>query len=1173
MDTNQLKKFAKEARNILKRGVANQLSLLGFDGDGHVKEEDKPQLVENGTIFQGKVLQEESFYHKWMALYHRIEVKGIREVYEEAAYTWFNRLVAIRILEKNNLIAPILTFDNDRSRTPQIVVNARRGGQIPPLSASQSEELQRLLKDDMRTAEQFQLLITAYCETNPILSACFGDITDYTEILLPNNITAANGFLDMLNHTDFIQEEDYHKSELIGWLYQFYISEKKDEVFAAFKDGKKAKAEDIPAATQIFTPNWIVRYMVENTLGRIYLDKNPGSTLEQDMTYLVKPDEPTPTEAKFQYTSLHELTCADLSCGSGHILGEFFNLLLKIYIEEGYLPQQAIEEIFEYNIVGVDLDTRAKQLSTFSLLLKACQLDNSFCDAHCLPNVLDMPEPWKDKQELGRALNDYFRGEETPEKRQQLLRAFALLEQADNLGSIMQFDLNERTLYMMQQATKYWMNLSSRPELVERLLPSMKLMLALTKKYAAICMNPPYMGAGNMNKGLSEYVQNHYPDGKADLFAVFMILAVSLLRDNGKYGMINMQSWMFILAFERLRCALLENYHIDSLLHLGARTFDELSGDVVQNVAYVISKNNSSNTGVYFRLVDGGNCGEKERIFLSQRNNPSIWFSDVEQSDYGRIPGNPIAYWVSEQILQLYGQDTISDFAEVITGMTIGDNKKYLRLWHEVNRSRCAFSESRMDNINLHHRYWLPYSKGGSRRNWYGNYEYVVNWSQRANFNRAKTTLQHLYLREAITWPFITPSKFCARLLPVGSLWDVAGSPCFFDDVFTEKYTLAFMCTNVCDMILKISNPTINVQALDINRLPLIVTHEDDIVPIADKCIDISRQDWDAHETSWDFETNPLIVLKNQHNGDAKSFLLSELIEEFKSYWEERFQQLHQNEEELNRQFIEIYGLQDELTPDVSLEDITILQQGEISIENNKIVWHEAVLIKQLLSYLVGIIMGRYRLDKPGLHIAHPSPTAEEQASYSYNGHTINIDDDAIIPILPEDAPFPDNAAKRVAQLLSVIFGESKLIENINYINRVLGETLETYLQKHIYATHTKMYQKKPIYWLFSSKKGAFQCLAYMHRMNKFTADQIRTKYLLPYIDFLENNVVLLEQSFSDLTSQERKRLERYRKDLEECQEYHDQLHDIANHMIEFDLDDGVTKNYALFAPVLAKIK
>ena len=726
METKQIKSFATKARTLLKEGVCNKIMLLGFDRNGHINEADMPKLAENATIFKEQVIEGELFYHKWMDLYLRIQHKGFEEVCEEAAYTWFNRIMAIHILAKNGLIVPELDFEDPVAMVPRIVANARRG-QTAFLSDQQRKDLQPLLFDDDKTYEQFQILITAFCQTNPIISACFGGITAYTELLLPSNILAKDGLIDMLNNTSFIKEDDYKQSELIGWLYQFYISEKKDKIFASFDKGKKAQAADIPAATQIFTPNWIVKYMVENTLGRIYLDNNPDSSLGSQMKYLVPPETSTPTAHIFTYDSLRQLTCADLSCGSGHILNEFFDLLYQIYLAEGYLPQQAIEEIFTHNLVGVDLDTRAKQLSMFALLLKACQRDNSFADAHCLPLVLDMPEPWSNKQALGQALNDCFRGVETAAKREQLLNAFQLLEQAENLGSIMQFDMSDSTRLMIQQTVNYWKQQSTIPDNVARLLHSLQLILVLTNKYAAICMNPPYMGSRNMNAELSKYVKDHYGKGKADLFSVFMLLAANMLQEKGKYGMINMHSWMFLSSFEALRKSLLNDYQVDNLLHLGPRTFDELSGEVVQNVAFVVTRHAPTFDGSYYRLVSGKDCADKENMFLrattertpiDDREN-KIYYPNISQKNFDKIPGCPMGYWVSEKMMGILASNkTIDTIYESGSGLSTSDNNRFLRFIWEPSLKKIA-------KENRTNRKWFLFQKGGEFRKWYGNLEYV----------------------------------------------------------------------------------------------------------------------------------------------------------------------------------------------------------------------------------------------------------------------------------------------------------------------------------------------------------------------------------------------------------------------------------------------------------------
>lgn len=564
MDTNKLKRFATEARNILLSGVAQRLAALGFQPDGTATE--KPELLGGGTVFMGEV-QSEDFYHKWMSLYQRMQSHSFREVAEEAAYTWFNRLVAIRIMVKNELIPAVLEYESDEVRIPVIVTEARQG-RMPQMDEASRQKLDALLLDDALTDEQFALLIVAYCHSNPIISKCFGKIADYTELLLPSNILKNDGFIDRLNADDYISDDDYRSPELIGWLYQFYIAERKDEVFA--KKGK-FEADEIPAATQIFTPNWIVKYMVQNTVGRIYLGNNPYSDIKEEMKYLVEPDEPTPTDAVYRFDDIHDLRVADLACGSGHILNECFDLLYQIYIEEGYNRRRAVEDIFLYNLTGVDIDTRAKQLAMFALLLKACQKDRSFADGHALPRVWDMPKTGLPLPADTRLANEIEAVNKT-------------LADADTLGCIMKFNLSP--------AAREWVvSLGEKNE-------AARLVLALTDKYAALVMNPPYMGSGNMNAVLSNYVKKNYEAGKADLFSVFMQVAEERLAENGKYGMINLPSWLFLSIFEKLRINLINNYHIDSLLHMGRGIFGIDWG----SVAFVVTKAQETTNGIYFRL-------------------------------------------------------------------------------------------------------------------------------------------------------------------------------------------------------------------------------------------------------------------------------------------------------------------------------------------------------------------------------------------------------------------------------------------------------------------------------------------------------------------------------------------------------------------------------------------
>ena len=965
MDTNRIKRFATEARNILKAGVAAKITTLGFDKNGNVAEENKPQLMQGGSLWNEQ-LQTEGFYYQWMALYNRIQQIGIKDVYEEAAYTWFNRLCAIRILQKNNLCNPVLAYADD-ARTPVIVDEARQG-RIPQMKEEIRQRLTELLDDDTKVTEQFAILITAWCHDNPIINKCFGGIADYTELLLPNNILAAGGFVDMLNHTEFITDEDFQSPELIGWLYQFYISERKDEVFA-----KKSKfeADEIPAATQIFTPNWIVKYMVQNTVGRIYLDNNPYETqLQKKWQYLVEPTEKPNDNDILKYNELTDLKVADLACGSGHILNECFDLLYDLYIAEGYSRGEAVENIFHHNLTGIDLDTRAKQLSQFALLLKACQKDAAFADAHCTPKVLDMPKPYDEESvslSLGSACLKFMGGYETVAG-EMLEQDMELLMDADNLGSIMKFNDDEDYLAMLRHYYEDWTDggIDDCPDEIKALIPGVELILALTEKYHALVMNPPYMGGGNMNSVLSKYVKDEYKDAKADLFSVFMPMGMERLIVNGKMAQINMQSWMFLSSFEKLRTQFLKDYNIDNMLHLGPRTFDELSGEVVQNTAFVLSKHEPNpHGGVYYRLVEGKNCADKEQMFLSHKDGNEdgnrIYYPNVEQKNFEKIPGAPIGYWVSPKIQEIFTSNlALSAVCSPTQGLATADNARFLRLWFEPSYSRIGFGCENAASAARSQKKWFPYNKGGGSRRWYGQQEYVINWQNDGeevkNNKGAVIRNPQFYFKPSISWSKVSSSSIAFRYYPKGFIFADAGMSIFSNKDLLE---LAAYCNScVCSKLIKFISPTMNYEAGQISQLPYktLPINNQNTLEISENNIATSKSDWDAHETSWDFQRNELLSIneetymenidykKEKHfeetgericiEPEAPKFgSLKWRMEQYKLKWERKFMQLHKNEEELNRQFIDIYGLQDELTPDVPLNEITILQQGEISIE------------------------------------------------------------------------------------------------------------------------------------------------------------------------------------------------------------------------------------------------
>ena len=1231
METSKLKIFATEARKKLMRGVKHRLRSLGFDlATGEPKE--MPQLLEGGAVLGGTVVSEK-FYEQWMSLYRNVKSRTIEAIAEEAAYTWFNRLMAIRIMSKQGFISPVLDYEDDTVHVPLIVAEARQG-RLPVMNEAERIHLMEIINDDNRTAEQFAILIVAFCHDTPIINRCFGAIADYTELLLPQDILADAGFVDMINHSSFITDEQYASAELIGWLYQFYISDRKDEAFS--KSGKY-DANDIAPATQIFTPNWIVKYLVQNTVGRICIDNGlADSESETEWKHLVEKDKKGNT---IDVTDITELKVADLACGSGHILNECFDLLYSVYIAGGHSRSDAVKNIFTKNLLGIDLDTRAKQLATFALLMKACKCDESFKDAHIMPRVYDMPRPITEvlpdwfrnaeggesiKKYIGALFNHYLMGA-TKQMQQELADAVYLMNDADMLGSIMEFDLSETTRNALMIRTAEYDEMLAMgdrvPEPSRIAMRYARIILALTDDYSAICMNPPYMGSGRFDATLSKYVKDHYVDGKADLFAVFMQVAINRLADGGKYGMINMHSWMFLSSFERLRCTLLKEQTIDSLLHLGARTFDELSGEVVQNAAFVITNNKpfkqlsqyNENTGceetirrydasaTYFRLIDGRDCSDKERMFLDAKANHTekVYYEDIAQSNFETIPGSPIGYWVSKIVIEHFSQELIGDNSVARSGFSTGNNSIYIRNWHEISLKEISFKSNSVNDYNKSGCKYIPFTAGGSFRRWYGNQYCVVDWTDTSSMHRPRTTYSNLYCKEGVTWNEITTDSFSCRYYPKGFLFEHSGVSLFPNETSDIYYYVAFLNTKILSMYLRILNPTLHNGAEVVAKVPFVVSNKEYISKLAKQCVNISKEDWDAHETSWDFKANELITIDEnsyleiakdyseftkiefkQHLSVPKPESIEWHLNWYKTKWDIKFRRLLHNEIELNRQFIEIYGLQDELHPLVYPRDITILQQGEKEFipapgddtrYGNTIFWHDDVLIKQFISYAVGCMMGRYSIDKPRLILANQGDDIERFNELVPNSR-FEVDDDGIIPLMPSDTWFNDNATLRFKRFVATVFGEATLNENLNFIEKSLGKNVDTYFVKDFWKDHKKMYQKRPIYWLFSSKNGAFQCLAYMHRMNAYTAERVRSKYLLPHIEWLVNKAKDLEEA-PLLNSMDRRELDTLHKQIAECREYHDLLHEIADKQIAFDLDDGVTVNYAKFGDALASLR
>lgn len=1202
MDTNRLKRFATEARNILMQGVKNRLQAIGFDLKTGTPSE-MPQKMEGGAVFMGDTVTTD-FYSRWMSLYSNIHARGIKQVAEEAAYTWFNRFMAIRIMQKHGFISPVLAYESEEVRVPVIVSEARQG-RMPQMAADVHDKLMELLDDDSKTNEQFALLIVAYCHENPIINKCFGAIADYTELLLPQNILAEGGFVSMLNDTEFITDDDFHSAELIGWLYQFYISDRKDEAFA--KKGKY-DADEIAPATQIFTPNWIVKYMVENTVGRIYIDNNPYCEAKDEWKYLV--DTPSGDET-LKVDDLAELTVADLACGSGHILNECFDLLYSLYVEEGYSRSQAISSILRKNILGIDLDTRAKQLATFALLMKACQKDNSFLDGKVMPRVYDMPRPIAEaidadddtcnaEEYLKETLPHYLLGGNA-DMVQELTDAILLMNHANTLGSIMKFDISEQTRNAVMVRTQEYEEQLANGEIVPSsillLLPYMRIILALTLKYAALCMNPPYMGSKRFDSALSKYAKDNYELTKYDLCTIFMDVAFYRLQNKGKMAFINQSPWANKSSYNNYRVWMLDNLTINTLLDLGSGTFDELSGEVVQSLSFIMSKDITKNDGLYYNLADGTNSAAKESLFLETKKSPFIF----NLQNISLIPGYKVSYNVSKVAISAFknGQ-AINTLYPVKKGLATGNDNLFLRIWNEV-----PYNEIDFNCVNvLESKKWIALCKGGGYRKWYGNIEYVINWNNdgfdiknyRDDSGALLSRPQNIQymLQEAISYNIISSRTkgFVGRYLPPHLMMTDVAPNIYNSNIccllpLLNSVVGKYFCNILC--------PSYKYETGYVGQIPLLPYNNENVEKITKSNISLSKQDWDAHETSWDFKCNELLSVDEQtYMDNINNFVedhyketgerlcidpaapqldsLAWRIEQYKQKWEHKFKLLHENEEELNRQFIDIYGMQNELTPDVPLDEITILQQGEIAINDNKIEWHDDVLIKQLISYAVGCMMGRYSIDKPGLILANQGDGLKEYEALVSNSR-FEIDDDGIIPLMASNTDFADNATIRFKKWLTVVLGEDRLVENLNTVEAALGKTIDDFFVKDFWKYHKKMYQNRPIYWLFSSKKGAFQCIAYMHRMTPYTAEQIRTKYLLPHIEWLVQKQNEMEENAANLSTAERRELDRLTTQIAECREYHDRLHEVADKQIAFDLDDGVVVNYAKFGDVLQKLK
>ena len=1242
MNTNNIKSFAKQARLILIEGVKQRLLYWGFDENGNTTAEVNPTV--GGYEFRGEIFTDESVPPKWNKLKTKLTNKqAVQDTIEEAAYTWFNRIMAIKILEKRGYISPTLDYVTDL-KTPQIVQEAKRG-QHQLKQQKYITLLQEYLLED-KEEQALGLLLTRLCNNNTVIHDVFGRIDDYTEILLPTNLLARNGIIDLLN-SDALEESQYQEVELIGWLYQFYISDKKDEVFKGFKANKKARPEDIPAATQIFTPKWIVKYMVENTVGKIYLDYDKTSSLKPEMKYLVESEVnkklDTSNNSPLTINNLEELTLIDPASGSGHILVTGFELLFKMYREQGYTAKNAVISILQNNIYGLDIDDRAMQLARFAVLLKAAEfypeiLNASDSNPLVLPHIYSFPTKYhfqlEDIQNFLSSKGGTFVAE--------LKEALILLNEGKNIGAALKLELATEAHTFVSNQYKNWNAQYQagtldilQQDLWNNLKPFLEVLLVMTKKYTAVVANPPYMGQKSMNGPLKDYINAFYPETKSDLMTVFMEVIPNMTLDNSRFALINLPSWLFLSSFEKLRESYIEKYHFESLLHMGRGIF----GIDFGSVAFTMKKEQKKEAvGNYFRLHERNFqhilFEDIEKLFLYANGNVNykydfnlyrgdegiteipeqgtekgqrLFYPNIAQENFEKIPGIPISYWVSSKIIKAFSSGLSIDTTYISgQGMFTSDNNRFLRIWSEVSKKKLKFDLESHEQTKITKAKWIPYNKGGAYRKWYGNMEYVINWEHEGKevidyakhlYKTASRSIKQVknYFKPGITWSLISSEKISARLNNRGSIYGDAGPFILLND---NIFLLGLLNTKFANYVLKVLNPTLNFSSGVVSKMPIDFDKNiiDKIIII--KSVDISKKDWNSREISWDFEQSPLL---------NESASLKEAYQKWQDSVTQDFFQLHENEEELNRIFIDIYGLQEELTPEVALKDITILQE---ELDRNALEQIEPVfrakgantvqlpikkdeVISQFLSYSIGVFMGRYRLDKPGLHIAHPNPTEEELAPYviaspnvipsavegslTINHSQFTIDEDAIIPLMGSECAFPDDALVRIKNLIHTVWSEKSQIENSNFINECLGMDLDKWLTEKFWGFHTSMYKKKPIYWLFSSnpkkpQAAAFKVLVYMHRMDKYTVSKIQRNYLHPHQEWIKLEIEKLLRDEANLSKTELKRLEKLRTWEIECRDYNEILKTLALQEIDFDLDDGVTVNYEKFETAVAKI-
>ncbi|NLV30313.1 MAG: BREX-1 system adenine-specific DNA-methyltransferase PglX [Acidobacteria bacterium] len=1175
METAKLKKFAQFARRSLMDQVSTKLKMALADESSPRREH--PKAVKK--------------------LSETIAIHGKEQVIERVAYIWFNRFCALRFMDVNRYTRIGVVSPAEGQFQPEILAEAKMGHiDEEMVPANTRQEIFSLLNGKSPSpdpqGEVYRLLLVAACNFwNKAMPFLFQHIDDYTELLMPDDLLSGNSILTYTREA--MTPDACEDVEVIGWLYQFYISEKKDEVFDGLKKNKKITPENIPAATQLFTPHWIVRYLVENSLGRLWLLNRPASKLIEQMDYYIKPEQ---AETDFlRISKPEEIKICDPACGSGHMLTYAFDLLYAIYEEQGYEPAEIPEKILTNNLYGIEIDERAGELAAFALTMKARAKQRRFFNKGVKPNICVLENVHFDDDELKNYM-DFVGRDLFTAPLQTTLRQF---EEADNFGSLIRPDVTDVDGMLSILESK---NVSGQLFIGmthQKVLQALRQADYLSPKYHVVIANPPYMGAKGMNPQLTSLAKAKYPScwdrGNSDLFALFIERNLGLAKSRGLVSMITMQTWMFLSSFEKLRLNIVDDNTILSMAHLGARAFDSIGGEVVSTTAFVISNvRQLEYEGSYIRLVDGGSESEKNATLLRAVKSNDVALCRASSADFRKIPGAPIAYWLSDTLLNIFENESpLSEFATPRQGLATSDNNRFVRTWSEVPFNRIGFCCADREEAMESRKRWFPFNKGGSFRRWGGNAELVVNWENDGADIKDSILTKYPYLngnpdfvaknpnyyfKPGLTWSALSSGLFSIRFQPKGFIFADKGQAMFpfkRDGILNLE---GLLNSKVVVEFLKAISPTLDFNAGYIAKVPCHIKQSPGVSRLNSGFL----SDWDSYETSWDFTSLPLL------NPDYLQPTLKATYQKLHAHWQETTLEMQRLEEENNRIFIDAYGLQDELTPEVPLGEITLTCNPHYRYGNDKSEDElEALLLadtmRELASYAVGCMFGRYALDKPGLILANQGETIEDYLK-RVPEPSFPADDDNVIPMLDGDW-FTDDIAERFRKFLRVTFGEEHYEDNLRFVEQALNikgkrsYSIRDYFLGEFYPDHVKRYKKRPIYWLFSSPKGSFNALIYMHRYRSDTVSVLLNKYLREFRTKLTSRRNFLEAfSISASSSQGEKtkalkEIEKITKMIAEMEEYEREvLYPLATQQVEIDLDDGVKVNYPKLGAALKKI-